>query len=123
MLRAGHSESFREVVLTRILARYDNNVRRDNDGTKQMYRSMAERRTQRETEGKKDKANWFREGGFIATLTVPMTINDTIVTAVKTAVTKVPGPKYTKTKVLEKPGVQSAKLDDIKNLLCTKHHM
>ena len=38
MMKAGHRETFRETVVMRILARYDNNVKLDDEGTKHMYR-------------------------------------------------------------------------------------
>ena len=68
---------------------------------------MKERETQRESEGIKDKANWFREGGFTATLTIPTTTNDTLVIAVRKALTVASGPRHTKTKILENQVSQS----------------
>ena len=65
-----------------ILDRYDNNLKLEVDGTMRMLRLMKEREIQREVEGIKNKSNWFKNGGFTATITVPKTIDYIIVNKV-----------------------------------------
>ena len=105
MMRAGHNQPFRETVLSRILARYDNNLKLNNEENKPIYRSKPERIEQKLKEGIKNKSNWYREGGFTATLSIPTTSGDKLITSVKEAIKREPGPKYTKTKLIQSPGM------------------
>ena len=66
---AGYNQEVRSTVVTRVLARYDQNITNYKESGRPLYRS----REQRTLNPKKNKAEWFRDGGATATVTVPCT--------------------------------------------------
>ena len=80
MAEAGHKEEFRDMVTTRVGAKYCNSLRNNHremqgsEGGKVMYRTKREKEEQwRREGGKPTKANWFLKAGFTSVLYVPAT--------------------------------------------------
>ena len=87
---ARYGENSRKIVAKRILGKIDSNMRNLNH-------------LNRPT--KVDKSTWFRKEGATSTLTVPKTQGSNLVKRLRMAVARVSGPKGTKVKVVEQPGV------------------
>ena len=101
MMWARYGENSRKIVAERILGKIDNNMRNLNHLNRPLYRS----KKQRAESTKVDKSTWFRKEGATATLTVPETQGSSLVKRLRMAVARVSGPKGTKVKVVEQPGV------------------
>ena len=102
MAEAGHSESFRAMVISRVVAKYSKSLENHINGEKIMYRNRLERQTEVEARGgKSTKANWFRSGGVTTTLSVPTTCVGKLAAMVKTGLERCIPPGRTCTKVLE----------------------
>ena len=114
MKEGGHVEAFRETVSKRIVAKYEANIKRWKEEGRPMYRSKEEREIQTEREGRKTKSNWFKSDGITATVTIPATKDGVLKDIINKVIMKAPGPKYTGTKILERPG------KPIMNCLTTK---
>ena len=62
MQKCGHSEEFRGLVATRVVARYFRSLSNHVEGVRRMYRSKKERLEQvKEAGGKATKSNWFKK--------------------------------------------------------------
>ena len=101
MAWAGYTFKDREIVATRILAKYDTDIRNYTTEGKNIYRS----KTERQNDIKATKSTWFRELGATATIKVPMTNNSALAKQLREVLVKFPGPKGTTTKVVEQPGI------------------
>ena len=101
MMWSGHGYTSREIVANRILARYNSNMRNFLELGRPIYRSREERRLL----PKKDKTNWFREDGTTATMAVPSTLGSSLANIIRNVIKSFPGPKGTRVRVLEVPGV------------------
>ena len=100
MMWSGHNRSARELVATRILAKFDSNMRNYNELNRPLYRSKAERRLQE----KPDKSDWFRTDGTTTTVVVPTTAGSQLANRVRECIKNNLRPKGTKVRVVEKPG-------------------
>ena len=103
MAEAGHTEEYRKMIITRVLARYQTRLKNHESKTKPMYRTRKEREATRST-CKTDKSNWFKKGGFTNTLTIPTTPGGKLASLVMKTLEKCPAPGGTKTKVVERGG-------------------
>ena len=65
-----------------------------------LYRTKEERNST----VKEDKATWFRKNGATATFMVPTTKGSELAKRIREVVTRIPGPKGTSVKVVERPG-------------------
>ena len=105
MAEAGHSESFRAMVMSRVVAKYTTSLENHLTGKKTMYRDRVEREAQVKARGgKSTKANWFRAGGVTTTITVPTTPGGLLATMVKKGLERCIPPGRTCTRVLEGGG-------------------
>ena len=69
---SGHTVSFRNTVLRRVVARYEAELSNHLEEKVRMYRSREERNTMEEqTKVSSLRDTWFRSGGYTSTLTVP----------------------------------------------------
>ena len=96
----GYSESTREIIARRILARYHNNLDNLEKEGRPLYRS----KEMRAMDLKQDKATWFRTQGATATIQVPCTKNSILAKKVRELIRRVRGPRGTSVKVVERPG-------------------
>ena len=103
MKEAGHTEAYRRMIITRILARYQSSLKNHQSKTRRMYRNKAER-VAASSSTKTDKSTWFRKGGYTNTLAVPVTPGGSLAEMVKKFLEKCPAPGKTKTKVVERGG-------------------
>ena len=97
---SGYSERVRELVSVRILARYNQNLKNFKYEGRPLYRTKEERNSTI----KEDKATWFRKNGATATFIVPTTKGSELAKRIREVVTRIPGPKGTSVKVVERPG-------------------
>ena len=105
MRRAGHTERFRAMVTTRVVARYSTSLRNHRWGRVRMYRSREEREEQREEQGGKTTASdWMRKSGATTIINVSATKDNKLALAIEQALASCPAPKDTVTKVQERPG-------------------
>ena len=100
MYWGGYSQNTRELVATRILARFENNLFNYHHLGRPLHRSKSERRS----EPKADKASWYRGDGTTTTITIPATAGSKLARAVRDTLLRVTGPTGTKVKVIERPG-------------------
>ena len=109
---SGHSEGVREIVARRLLSRYFNNLKNYEETRRQLYRSIEERKEF----VKENKATWFRQEGATATLMVPWTPDSSLAKGLRKVLESVEGPKGTKVKIVEKPGVKiTAMVQNMRN--------
>ena len=102
---AGHTETFRALVTTRVVARYCTAMRNHRWGAVRMYRSREEREEQRKEQGGKTTAsNWMRKGGATTVINISATKGNKLVEAIEEALSSCPAPTNTKTKVQQRPG-------------------
>ena len=66
-----------------------------------IYRSREERNLL----PRKDKTDWFRDDGTTATLSVPSTPGSSLANIIRKTVLDFPGPKGTKVRIVETPGI------------------
>ena len=105
MAEAGHSESFRAMVMSRVVAKYSKSLENHMNSEKVMYRNRLEREAGVKAKGgKSTKATWFRRGGVTTTLSVPTTVGGKLATMVKNGLERCLPPGRTLTKVLEGGG-------------------
>ena len=57
MQEAGHSESYRIMIITSVLARYESSLANHINGTRRVYRSRYERKNSEEAKKKSSKTN------------------------------------------------------------------
>ena len=107
MLEAGHSESFRVTVITRVIGKYEANLKNHLSGQKQMYRTRKERETQFKATGRSTKSNWFTKTDHTSTVTFPTTPGDGLVGLVKDCLEKCVAPTRTNTKVMGGGGIST----------------
>ena len=111
MAEAGHKEDFRDMVTTRVVAKYANSLRNHHremegsEGGKVMYRTKREREEQwRREGGKPTKSNWFRSAGYTSVLCVPATKGSELASRVTKVLETLPSPDGLKPRVQEVPG-------------------
>ena len=105
---SGHSESFRQTVLKRVVGRYKAELSNHLEGRKTMFRTREERELDESGKrGKNQKDTWFRKDGATSTITVPVTPNGILADRVRENLLRGRQPKGTKTKVVEDGGVTS----------------
>jgi hypothetical protein len=105
---SGHTFSFRNTILRRVIARYETELSNHVEGKIQLYRSREERIAMKErTKVSSLKDTWFRKGGYTSTLTVPATPDGVLAEVVRKNLEKGRQPSGTKTKVLEDGGRSS----------------
>jgi hypothetical protein len=84
MYRSGHSQAFREVVLTRAVSKYKDMLTKHTEGRKVMYRSKQERESEKQARGGNlQNSNWFSALGYRASITLPASKDDKLVSLVK----------------------------------------
>ena len=84
MFRGGHSEQFRQTVIRRALAKYDDAIQRDAKGLHPLYRSKKERVEGLKVKGGKPSiSDWFKSKGYTNTVTLPATANNELVDRVR----------------------------------------
>ena len=72
MRYSGHTKSFINNILERVVKRYDAELSNHLEDRKPMYRSRLERiRMKEQTKVSSLRDTWFRSGGYTSTLTVP----------------------------------------------------
>ena len=108
---SGYSESFREMVFNKAVARYEKELENHQRGEADIYRSRSERLKQIEAKGgKATKDTWFRRkegsGGDVVTsvLRVPYTQGNVLRKAAETILSNNAAPTGLKTKVQEGGG-------------------
>ena len=99
MYWGGYTTEVRRLVVTRGLAKYDNNLHNYYYLDRPLYRS----KEMRMNIVKKYKSNWFRDKGATTTLMVPATDRSVIARTIRSALIGT-GPVGTSVKVIEKPG-------------------
>ena len=97
---SGYSERTRELVGTRILARYNQSLSNFKTEGRSLYRTKEVRNAIL----KEDKSTWFRKHGATTTLMVPTTKDSELAKRIREVVKRIPRPKGTSIKVIEKPG-------------------
>ena len=84
MYRSGHSQTFREVVLSRAVSKYKDMLLKHEQGLKAMYRSKQERELERQAKGGKTcNSTWFSALGYKATVILPATKDDGFINLVR----------------------------------------
>ena len=102
---SGHKENFRDMIISRVVAKYRNSLAKHECGIKPLYRTKVEReKVRQEAGGRAGKADWFRKTGASAVLTVPATEGGRLAEKVKEALAAAPNPSGCKTLVREQPG-------------------
>ena len=104
MAEGGHKVSYRKMIITRVLARYETSLQNHRSGTKRMYRTKSEKEAHIRTVGKSSKDDWFKKGGFTHCLTIPTTPGGRLAALVMESLEKCPAPDSTRTRVLERGG-------------------
>ena len=104
MAEGGHKASYRKMIITRVLARYETSLHSHRSGTKRMYRTKGEREAHIRTVGKTSKDDWFKKGGFTNCLTIPTTPGGRLAALVRETLEKCPAPGSTRTRVVERGG-------------------
>ena len=105
MMDSGHRMEFRDMVISRVVAKYLNSLRRHERGVQPLYRTREEREAAwRNVGGRPDKSDWFRKSGASAILTVPATEGSKLAEKVKEALAAAPNPTGCSTLVREQPG-------------------
>ena len=102
MMDSGHKEGFRDMVISRVVAKYLNSLERHNRGLQPLYRTRDEREAAWSVAGgRPDKSDWFRKSGASAILTVPAPVGGRLAEKVKEATA--PNPTGCSTLVREQP--------------------
>ena len=111
MKEAGHTEEFRDMITTRVVAKYKNSARRHRmalegrEGGKAMYRTRREREVQwKEQGGRPTSSNWFRRAGYTSVLNVPASEGSELAGRVARVLEVVPGPSGLRPRAQEVPG-------------------
>ena len=105
MMDSGHKEGFRDIVISRVVAKYTNSLERHQRGIQPLYRTKEEREAAwRMVGGRPDKSDWFRKSGASAILTVPATEGSKLAEKVRQALAAAPNPTGCSTLVREQPG-------------------
>ena len=105
MMEAGHSESFRAMILTRVVSKYQASLSRHVSGEKEMYRTRPEREAcWAEQGGKGTKSTWFRKSGLTTILTVPTTPGSVLAKDIKQRLEKCSPPGRSHVGVMEGGG-------------------
>ena len=105
MMEAGHSETFRITIITRVIGKYNANLKNHNAGEKLMYRTAAEREAHFRKVGRSTKSNWFTKTDHTSTVTFPTTPGDRLVGLMKNCLEKCLPPSKTSTKVVGGGGI------------------
>ena len=93
MRQAGHTEKFRAMVTTRVIARYSQSMKNHRNKTKRMYRNKEEReKSSEEKGGKTTSSDWMRKGGFTAVINISATKDNKLGLAVEKALASCPSP-------------------------------
>ena len=101
MMWSGQGYKSREIVAKRILAKHNSTMRNYWDLGRPIYRSREERLAI----PRKDMTDWFRDDGTTAIMMVPTTTGSKLVRELRDTILKHPGPKGTKVRIVEKPGI------------------
>ena len=106
MQQSGHKQDFREVVFKRAVEKYIGSLRREEEGSKQMYRTKKERAEQSKEDGglRKTKTGWYKALGYHGTVVVPATMDSTLMKTVDEALKKTDSPGGYKLLVQEDGG-------------------
>lgn len=105
MMDSGHKEDFRDMIISRVVAKYTNSLARHMQGVQTLYRTRAEREAaRRDAGGRPDKSDWFRKAGASAIVTVTATEGSKLAEKVKEALAAAPNPSGCTTLVREQPG-------------------
>ena len=106
MSECGHDQHFREVVLKRAVEKYSSILSSMLGGDKQMYRSKEEKAVQKleESTGKRSKSGWFKSLGYDGVVTVPATIDSTLMEKVSKSLKGTDSPRGYKMLVMEDGG-------------------
>ena len=105
MMDCGHSQSFRDVIISRVVARYTDSLARHLNKERPLYRTKKEREDFKVSSGgKTDKSDWFRKAGATPVITVPSTVDSKLASKVKEALKSSPDPTGCSTLVREQPG-------------------
>ena len=105
MMDSGHKEAFRDMIISRVVAKYLNSLARHRSGLQPLYRTKGEREASKvEAGGRPGKADWFRKTGASAVITVPATVGGKLAAKVKEALAAAPNPTGCTTLVREQPG-------------------
>ena len=99
MSQAGHTEQYRTMIITRVLARYQNSLKNHLNKSRKMYRSRVEREA---TSNTTDKSSWFKKDGFTNTLAIPTTPGGRLAALVRKTLERCPAPGRTRTRVVER---------------------
>ena len=73
MMKYGHNENFRRVILRRVIARYEDSLSNHLEARNNLYKTKAEREIQKRVDIMNQKDTWFCNGGATSTLQVPPT--------------------------------------------------
>ena len=69
MMESGHKVAFRDMIISRVVAKYLNSLARHRAGIQPLYRTKVEREASRsEAGGRPGKADWFRKSGASAVI-------------------------------------------------------
>jgi hypothetical protein len=105
MMDSGHAEDFRDMIVSRVVARYQDSLDKHKRGVRPLYRTKGEREAARAAAGgRPDKSNWFRRSGASAIITVPATQGGKLADRVREALAAAPDPTGCATLVREQPG-------------------
>ena len=105
MRQAGHTEKFRAMVTTRVVARYSMAMKNHRNKSKRMYRRKEERELYRKEQGGKATASdWMRKSGATTVINISATKGSKLALAIEQALASCPAPTGTRTKVQERPG-------------------
>ena len=105
MMECGHSQSFRDIVISRVVAKYLDSLARHMSGERPLYRSREEREESvASSGGKSNKSDWFRKSGAVTVLTVASILGGRLASKVREALKAAPDPTGCSTLVREQPG-------------------
>ena len=105
MMDSGHKLGFRDMIVSRVVAKYLHSLGRHERGIHPIYRSREERDAAwAGAGGRPDKSDWFRKSGASAILTVPATEGSKLAEKVREALAAAPNPTGCSTLVREQPG-------------------
>ena len=110
MMLSGHTESFREYILTAVLRKYEKDLKEHNEGTKPLYRKKADRT--KNTSQAKPKTAWLEEIGHNNLLVIPNTPGGKLLRRIKQKLYNIDEPEGIKTLIREDGGIAG------KQLLC-----
>ena len=93
MMDCGHSANFRDVVVSRVVARYQESLRKHQGGERPLYRTREEReKACEEAGGRPGRSDWFRECGASTVISVPATDGSKLASKVREALAAAPDP-------------------------------